>query len=68
MSGSAPAIWTEIGYNFTIMISSAQGFWAIPEHGIGSNTFQKPHIPHLNACRACLKGRSVTPAMGATNK
>lgn len=62
--GSAPAICTEIGLDFAVVIGTAQGLGAAVEQGIRRRPFPRRPVRPPIFCTAGGNGRSVTPAIG----
>src|SRR5436309_497524 len=67
MAGSAPAICTEIGSTSPSWFARRSVF-SLPHNSEFDATISDTARPAPNFLHSCLKGRSVTPAIGATNR
>src|SRR5882672_7559085 len=67
MTGSAPAIWTEIGSTSPSWLARRRVF-SLPHSREFEATISDTASPAPNCLHSCRKGRSVTPAIGATNR
>src|SRR2546425_856136 len=67
MAGSAPAICTEIGSTSPSWFARRSVF-SLPHNSEFDATISDTARPAPKFLHSCLKGRSVTPAIGATNR
>src|SRR5882672_12618774 len=67
MAGSAPAICTEIGSTSPSWLARRRVF-SLPQRREFEATISDTARPAPNCLHSCLKGRSVTPAIGATKR
>src|SRR5882672_10156526 len=67
MAGSAPAICTEIGSTSPSWLARRRVF-SLPQRREFEATISDTASPAPNCLHSCLKGRSVTPAIGATKR
>src|SRR5262245_26313921 len=67
MAGSAPAICTEMGSTSPSWLARLRVF-SLPQRSEFDATISDTARPAPNCLHNCLKGRSVTPAIGATNR
>src|SRR5712691_10422145 len=67
MAGSAPAICTEIGSTSPSWFARRSVF-SLPHNSEFDATISDTARPAPNFLHSCLNGRSVTPAIGATNR